>query len=253
MSNIWIPFGFIVALSRFILLILFMAIVVLLGIILIRLKLADQNLAFKIRTYWCKLAIILLGIRLHVTGSLEQSRTVLYVANHRSLVDPLVLFSFLKTGYVVSKAEVASYPIIHSGATLSGVIYVERANKESRMRTKDSILQFLKEDKSIILFPEGTTGTNNHSLPFKKGSFEAAALANTSVVPIAMEMGNPKRDFWYSGGLFQQFIRTYSKWRTDVYIHFFDPIDSNSGEQLCRQSQDLINGKISDFQKKWIH
>ncbi len=251
MNKIWNPFSIALAVSRFGLLILIMGIVVILGLILLRLKIADQQFAFKIRKYWCKFALFLLGIRLKVSGKLNQSRPFLYVANHRSLVDPLVLFSFLKSGYAVSKAEVASYPVINAGAKLSGVIYVERSNKQSRNQTKDSIFQFLKEGKSILLFPEGTTGTNVKTLPFKKGSFEAAALADCPVVPIALEMGNPKRDFWYDAGLFHQFILTYSKWHTPVFIHFFDPIVDSSGEQLCIKAEEMINAKISEFQTFW--
>jgi 1-acyl-sn-glycerol-3-phosphate acyltransferase len=228
-----------------------MAIVVGIGWVLFKLKIADQKLAFRIRTGWCKLALKILGIRLHKTGKIDLTEGTLYVGNHRSLIDPLVAFCFIDHGYAVSKIEVSTYPLVHTGATLSGVIYVERTNSQSRSNTKEVIEQSLKDNKSILIFPEGTTGTVIGTLPFKKGSFEAAAATVHPVVAFAIEMGNPKRDFWYTDGLLSQYFITYSKWKTDVYLHFFDPIVGNSGDALRLQCEQMINAKLVEFQKNW--
>ena len=251
LKTIWYPFGQVLAAIRFVLLIGSMAIVVGVGLLLVNLKIADQNLAFKIRTFWCKLALKILGIRLYVTGKIDLTEGTLYVGNHRSLIDPIVAFCFIDHGYAVSKIEVSTYPLVHTGAKLSGVIYVERSNSQSRSNKKEIIEQNLQEHKSILIFPEGTTGTEKTTLTFKKGSFEAAASTNHPVVAFAIEMGNPKSDFWYKEGLLSQYFRTYSKWRTDVYLHFFEPIKGNSGEELCFRCQQMINEKLAEFQKNW--
>lgn len=245
-------FGYPLAAVRFVLIIGSMAIIIAMGWALVKLKLADQQMAFRIRSVWCKLAIKILGLRLHVSGTVDHTIGSLYVGNHRSLVDPLVAFCFIRQGYVVSKSEVSGYPLVHTGARLSGVIYVERNNSHSRSNTREAIEKSLKEKKSIIIFPEGTTGTESNTLPFRKGSFEAAAATNSPVIAFALEMGNPKRDFWYKEGLLSQYFITYSKWRTDFYLHFFEPVRGNSGEELCLRCQEMINEKISAFQKNWI-
>ena len=251
MSTIWYPFGQLIAVLRFIVLIGSMALIVGIGLVLVKLKIADQQLAFKIRTFWCNLALKILGIRLHLTGIIDLSEGTLYVGNHRSLIDPIVAFCFIDNGYAVSKIEVSTYPLVHTGAKLSGVIYVQRNNSVSRSTTKDTIEKYLLENKSILIFPEGTTGTEIMTLPFKKGAFEAAAVSSSPVVAFAIEMGNPKKDFWYNEGLLSQFFLTYSKWRTDIYLHFFEPIRGNKGEQLCLQCQQMINNKLTEFQKNW--
>lgn len=251
MKTVIYPFSLFLAAFRFVVLIGSMALIVGIGWVLVKLKLADQRLAFRIRTGWCKLALKILGIRLHSSGKIDLTEGTLYVGNHRSLIDPIVAFCFIDHGYAVSKIEVSTYPLVHTGAMLSGVIYVERSNSQSRSNTKEVIEQSLKENKSILIFPEGTTGTENGTLPFKKGSFEAAASTHRPVVAFAIEMGNPKRDFWYKNGLLSQYFITYSKWRTDVYLHFFEPILGNSGETLSLQCQQMINAKLSEFQKNW--
>ena len=203
------PFGYLLAIIRLIAIFTSMAIVVSIGFLLVKLKIADQKLGFKIRTNWCRMAIWMFGIKLHKTGTVSLTEGSLYVSNHRSLIDPVIAFTFITNGYAVSKAEVASYPLVHTGAVLSGVIYVERTNAESRNHAKDTIEKYLLEKKSIIIFPEGTISTDVKTLPFKKGSFMAAAAAHNPVVAFAIEMGDPKTDFWYEENLLKQYFIMY--------------------------------------------
>jgi 1-acyl-sn-glycerol-3-phosphate acyltransferase len=251
MNVIWYPFGLLLAALRFTIVIGSMALIIGIGLILIRLKIADQKLAFKIRTLWCKLTIAILGIHLHKTGHLNRHPGTMYAGNHRSFIDPIIAFAFIDNGYAVSKAEVSSYPLIGAGAQLSGVIYVQRNNSISRNDAKFAITEILREKKSILIYPEGTTSTEKNILPFKQGAFLSAFSTHSPVLPIAIEMGNPKKDFWYKDGLISQFFITYSKWRTDIYIHFFNPIHGESGQQLCTHCQQMIHDKLVEFQKNW--
>ncbi len=228
-----------------------MAVVVSLGVVLLKLKLADQKLAFRIRSGWCKFALFVLGVKIHRSGEIDLTEGSLYVGNHRSLVDPLVVFCYLNNGYAVSKAEVSSYPIVSTGAAMSGVIYVERHNSDSRKSTRQSIVELLLQKKSILLFPEGTVSIYRKSLPFRKGSFEAAAEAHRPVVAFALEMGDPDTDFWYGAGLFDLYFQGFSKWRTDVYLHFFEPVKGENGEQLCAEVEAKVNAKMKEFQQHW--
>lgn len=251
MNVIWFPFGRLLAAIRFIILIGTMALIIGLGLLMIKLGIGDQRFAFKIRTVWCRFALKLLGIRLHVSGNVDLTEGTLFVGNHRTFIDPILAFSFIDNGYAISKSEVSGYPLIHTGAKLTGVIYVQRNDTQSRHHVKDCIAEYLQQNKSILIFPEGTTSIDKNTLPFKKGSFEAAATAGKPIVVFAIEMGNPKKDFWYKDGLLSQYFITYSKIHTDIYIHFFEPIRGNSGEALCLQSQQMVNIKLMEFQKNW--
>lgn len=243
--------GIILAVFRFILVIISLAVVVLVGVVLVKLKWADQHFAFGIRKNWCRFAIFLLGVRIHRSGILIEKPGTLFVGNHRSLLDPLVVFSIIRDGFVVSKAEVESYPIVNTGAKLSGVVYVQRNNAESRKSTRQSISELLEQDQSVLVFPEGTTPTTTQTLPFKRGSFEAAAQLNKPVVAFALEMGNPERDLWHGNGLFDLYFQSISKWKTDVYIHFFEPVISTADDQLAHQVESKVNEQLRLFQNNW--
>lgn len=243
--------SFLLGALRLVFLILSLILFVGIGFLLIKLGLINQAHGFFLRTQWCKIAIRILGIQLHVNGNIDLTPGTLYVGNHRSLIDPVIIYSFVKNGYAVSKAEVAKYPIIGLGAQLSGVIFVERSDSGSRKSAKELISKYLKEKLSIVLFPEGTVGVDRLMLPFKKGSFEAAAETNAHVVPFAMELQNPKRDFWIHDHLLIQFLITFSKPKTIINIHFFDPIASSDAMYLTERSQELIQDQLTLFQKSW--
>lgn len=244
--------GYLLASLRLISLVILLVLFVPLGVLLLHLKLANQKTAFAMRTLFCQCALGILGIRKRVSGNFVSMEGALYVGNHRSLLDPLVAFSFIQNGYAISKAEVASYPLINTGAKFSGVVFVERGNSVSRKTTKDRIIELLKEKMSVIIFPEGTISITKQTLPFKKGAFEAAALNESPVIYFALEMADPDHDFWFSEGLLEQFFITFSKWKTIVFVHYFDVLYGNDGNYLVNKVQADINQKLAEFQKNWV-
>jgi 1-acyl-sn-glycerol-3-phosphate acyltransferase len=225
-----------------------MTLLVGLGLALIRLKMVGQPFAFRIRTGWCRFALWVMGVRIHCSGAPDLSPGTLYVGNHRSFIDPLIAFSYIPKGYAVGKQEVASYPVVHAGAKLSGVVYVDRQDSQSRRTTKQVIADLLRAGMSVLIFPEATISIAPQALPFRKGSFEAAVEAERPVVAFALELGDPERDFWYPEGLFGLYYQCFSKWRTRVYLHFFPPERGTVGETLCKQVEGRINGKLLEFQ-----
>ncbi|MDQ3142465.1 MAG: 1-acyl-sn-glycerol-3-phosphate acyltransferase [Bacteroidota bacterium] len=192
-----------------------------------------------------------MGIKISRTGQVNLNPGSLFISNHRTLIDPAIAFSFVNNGYALSKAEIAHYPIIGKGAEISGVIYVQRDDTHSRKSARATIESFLKKNYSIMLFAEGTTSESRRTLPFKKGAIEAAAAANAPVVYFAMEYMNPKKDFWLHPNLLKQFLITYSKWRTHVHVHFFEPIQSEDPLFLMNKCHDDINAKLVEFQLTW--
>lgn len=245
------PFGYILAILRLLMIILTLAIIVGVGITLHKLGLLQQNHAFKIRSLYCKWALFILGVRMHKSGKLDLTPGTLYVGNHRSLVDPIVIFAYLTNGYAIGKVEVSKYPLIHTGAMLSGVIYVDRDDPNSRKSTRDSMSKLLRNKMSVLVFPEGTISTEIQPKQFRQGSFHAAVETQRPIVTFALEMGDPIRDFWHGEGLFDLYFQSFSKWRTDVYLHFFDPIFGDSGEAMAEQSSKMVIEKLEEFQENW--
>jgi 1-acyl-sn-glycerol-3-phosphate acyltransferase len=189
-------------------------------------------------------------LNIHITKEGEPfSEPALYVCNHRSFTDPIVLCRYLR-GFVIAKAEVAGYPIINKGAELTGVIWVDRNNQDSRTATRDKMVETIRAGYNIIVYPEGTVGKERTTLPFKKGTFMEAAANDIPVVPIAIEFQSAK-DMWIKDKFVPQYLHQYSKWRTEVKLHFGSPMLHKDGTYLHNNAQRWIDDQLLLMQKNW--
>ncbi len=209
----------------------------------------NERRAFMLRKNWLRwIAIPVLNIKIRKKGD-PINIPALYVSNHRSFADPIVLCRFLDA-FVIAKAEVASYPIINKGAELTGIVYVKRENKDSRNTTREKMVSLVKNGYNVLVYPEGTVGKEKGTLEFKKGTFIEAAKNNFPVVPVTIEFSHPE-DMWTIPNFILQYFKQFSKWRTEVKLHFGDPIRHEDGIQLANIAHTQINQQLSIMQKDW--
>ncbi|UFN51297.1 1-acyl-sn-glycerol-3-phosphate acyltransferase [Roseomonas sp. OT10] len=134
------------------------------------------------RLYWRGMQI-LFGLRVSVVGAAPAGPRSLYLANHSSWLDILVLGGTLEACFV-AKAEVGRWPMIGIVAKLGRTVFVSRA----RGRTGSEAVEMrerLEAGDSLILFPEGTSSDGTRVLPFRS-SFLAVANAAAMVQPISV-------------------------------------------------------------------
>jgi lyso-ornithine lipid O-acyltransferase len=112
----------------------------------------------------------LTGISLVFNGvAPEKSGSMIYMANHQSYLDPLLLNSFLKCAQV-SKAEHAKVPVLGRILGSVGTIFVQRnAGGKFIPQVHDQLVKTLNGGRNVAVFPEGTTTDGSHILPFKNG------------------------------------------------------------------------------------
>ena len=182
------------------------------------------------------------GVRLSVQGRVPRSPALL-VANHMSYFDPLIIASQLPCT-AVAKSDVAAWPCIGELCRRLGVLYVERDNPLSGARVLRQALRALDAGVSVLVFPEGTTTTGADVLPFKRGSFGAAALAGVPIVPVAI--GYQCADMaWVGDAMFlPHYVRTMAKPYTRVSVEFLEPLSyakAQTVEGLAEQARrDII-------------
>ena len=124
------------------------------------------------------------GIRIRVSGRPARPGPTLFVCNHASWVDIVVLSCVLDASFV-AKAEVAGWPLFGLLARLArSVFVVRRASRSGRHR--DEMRLRLEDGDSLILFPEGTSGDGNRVLPFNS-TFFAVAQAPVHGRPLAVQ------------------------------------------------------------------
>ncbi len=118
-------------------------------------------------------------------GATGGRRGRLVVANHRSTADVLLL---LRTfgGRMVSRADLAGWPLVGQAARAAGTLFVDRADASSGAATVRAIRSSLQAGDTIVLFPEGTTFPDDEVRPFHAGGFVAAARADVDIIPVGL-------------------------------------------------------------------
>lgn len=137
------------------------------------------------RLYWAGMCAIL-GLRRHIIGTpahaTADGRPVVYVSNHSSWLDILVLGAGLDAAFV-AKEEVGTWPVIGTIARLGRTVYVRRS-RTSTARERDEMRARLAAGDNLILFPEGTTSDGARVLPFRSAFLSIAELpANAAGAP----------------------------------------------------------------------
>ncbi len=173
----------------------------------------------------------------------------LYVMNHRNLIDPVVMAHFVDLHFL-AKEEVSKLPFMGKGAEFTGVIYVKRDERNSRLAARETLHETLKKGLSIGVYPEGTTGIEETSINFHKGSFEEAAKLEVPVVAIACEYKN-KSDLWIEPSLLRQFLIQFGKRETQVKIEVHPPLKSTNATFLMRESRKQIDNSLIRMHENW--
>ncbi len=117
--------------------------------------------------------------------SLPRDRGHLVVADHRSTADILVLLRSFG-GHMVSRADLARWPLLGRAARSVGTVFVDRSDAVSGASAVRAMRTLLSRGSTVIVFPEGTTFTDDVVRPFQSGAFVAALRSGADVVPVGL-------------------------------------------------------------------
>jgi len=193
----------------------------------------------------------LIGLRIQVVGEACRDRPVLFVSNHSSWLDVLVLGATLDASFV-AKHEVGTWPIIRTVARLGRSVFVSRTRTGTRGEA-DAIRERLRAGDNLILFPEGTTSDGGRVLPFRS-AFLSVADSATRVQPVSVVFdrlgGLPacRRDrplfAWYGDtDIFTHFWRLArrSNARATIVLHApLDPAEWNDRKALAAACAQVV-------------
>jgi len=140
---------------------------------------------------WSRWLMWIYGLRVHAQGEQNPGAT-LFVANHVSWVDIVVLHSTRMMGFV-AKREIAGWPLIGWMAKRAETIFHSRGNSESLDDVMQEMVRRLREGHSVGAFPEGGTRNGKVLGPFHARIFYAAVEAPAPVQPVALRYGSDGR------------------------------------------------------------
>ncbi len=172
---------------------------------------------------------------------LSSNRACVYVANHLSLVDILVLFRLFTHFKWVSKVENFRVPFIGWNMRLNGYVPLLRGDKASVIDMMERCDRLIGGGNSIMMFPEGTRSTTGRMRRFKPGAFELAIRNRVPVQPIVIRgTGDalPKRGFVLQG-------------RHTISIEVLEPIepeefDGDDAESLSLRVRAILAAELGE-------
>lgn len=150
------------------------------------LKLLGSKARFRrdaIARRWLQQLMTILGIRVLVRGA-PVSGGQLVVCNHVSWLDIPLLGASVCSRFV-AKSEIRHWPVAGWYANAIGTFYLRRGAGGSKPLL-ERLGPHLAAGGSVVLFPEGTTTSGRHVLPFHARLFEAAVTAEVPVQPVAL-------------------------------------------------------------------
>ena len=169
------------------------------------------------------------GVRLLVVGT-PVTRDVLYLANHTSWLDILVIAGASGSAFV-AKGELADVAVIGWLSTLNHTIFVDRGDRLGVARQVDRLRTALAADHPVTIFPEGTTeGGGTRLLPFKAallGAIDPPA-PGLIVQPVRVDYGSATPDIAWVGtepGLVNALRVLARPGRVPVTVRFLAPFD----------------------------
>jgi 1-acyl-sn-glycerol-3-phosphate acyltransferase len=129
----------------------------------------------------------ILGLHVEVHGRPVDRRPVLFVSNHTSWIDIVVLSAVVPVSFI-AKHEVAGWPFFGWLAKLQRTVFVERRLART-VAHRDEIQARLAAGDNLVLFAEGTSNDGNRVLPFKTAFFavaERAAPGSLTIQPVSV-------------------------------------------------------------------
>jgi 1-acyl-sn-glycerol-3-phosphate acyltransferase len=109
----------------------------------------------------------------------------LVVANHRSPLDIALLLRRFG-GHVLSREDLARWPVIGVAARGADTIFVDRESATSGLAAIRQIRRHLREGHTVIVFPEGGTSRGDEVRGFHAGAFGALRGLSVQLVPIGI-------------------------------------------------------------------
>jgi lyso-ornithine lipid O-acyltransferase len=207
-----------------------------------------------------RLVCIIFGIKVRVHGQRSDAIPTLYVCNHVSYLDIVVLGGLIPVSFV-AKAEVATWPFISTLAKAQRTIFIERSSGKTS-RSRDEMMSRLNTGDNLMLFPEGTSSDGTRVLPFRSALFGVAQLRRDEK-PITVQSvaiaytrldGIPLGRYWrplfaWFGDLdlVPHLWQMVCLGETEAVVTFFPPVDIDQlgdRKKLCEYCFRQVSGAV---------
>jgi 1-acyl-sn-glycerol-3-phosphate acyltransferase len=150
----------------------------------------DEDRARRYLIHWARINLKLSRLPITVAGleRLDLSRPYVFMPNHASFLDVLLVFAFIPHHFrSIVKEEFFSIPLLGLTVKSSGQIPLDRQSPRKGLHSIKQAAELLQRGVSIVVFPEGTRSRDGRIHEFKTTLFVLPIRTRTPVVPVLIE------------------------------------------------------------------
>lgn len=117
-----------------------------------------------------------------------------FIMNHRSGMDIPVTLTLVEAN-IVSRADLAGWPVIGVAARRVGTLFVDRASRDSGATVMEVMVQAVTDGRAVMLYPEGTAYRGDEVRAFRAGAFKLAKETGAEIVPVGIAYADHDMSF----------------------------------------------------------
>ena len=197
-------------------------------------------IATKLYEFFGWVGLKFVGIKLIVMGAekIDLNKSYVVVSNHPSTLDIFTHITALPVSIrFLTKTELFRIPVFGRVLKVLGLPRIDRKNASANFeKINDSISKVIKNQNSIMIFPEGKRSNQKDLLPFKKGAAYISKDFQLPIVPVVTHNAHNlmrKGEVWLRSG--------------EITFEILNPIDNTeelSVEELTTKIYNLIDEKL---------
>ena len=127
--------------------------------------------------------------RIHVSGAenIHPNQVYVIVSNHQSFADIPVLSHLKLDTKWLGKAELFRLPVFGWMCRMAGDVPIQRFDRRKGAMAMLQCARYLRQQCSVVFFPEGTRSLDGQVLPFNEGPFQLAIREQVPILPLVVE------------------------------------------------------------------
>lgn len=119
--------------------------------------------------------------------NIQAGRHYVIVSNHSSLADIICLYALNLQFKWIAKESLFQIPFLGWSMFFAKYISLKRGAPSSIRDSYDKAREWLKQNMSVLIFPEGTRSLDGRLGEFKNGAFKLAIETQVPILPVILQ------------------------------------------------------------------